>query len=79
MLETCALNSVNALQFLLSKQITLEGLIKMAGRRAKTSGGVRMDDESERGCQSGCEPNPVVVSTKTLLHGAVERRDIGIV
>jgi len=31
--ETCELNNINVLKFLLSKEMTLEGLLKMAGRR----------------------------------------------
>jgi hypothetical protein len=30
--ETCEFNNVNVLRFLLSKETTLEGLLKMAGR-----------------------------------------------
>jgi hypothetical protein len=35
--ETCEFNNVNILKFLLSRETTLEGLLKLAGRRAKTS------------------------------------------
>jgi hypothetical protein len=31
-LETCAFNNVNGLKFLLSKNTTLDGLLRMAGR-----------------------------------------------
>jgi predicted RecB family nuclease len=34
--ETCAFNNVNVLKFLLSKEMTLEGLFKLAGLRAKS-------------------------------------------
>jgi hypothetical protein len=30
--ETCAFNNVNVLKFLLAKETTLEGLLRMAGR-----------------------------------------------
>ena len=30
--ETCAFNNLNILKFLLSKEATLEGLLRMAGR-----------------------------------------------
>jgi hypothetical protein len=33
-LETCEFNNLNVLRFLLSKETTLEGLLRMAGRRA---------------------------------------------
>jgi predicted RecB family nuclease len=46
-LETCEFNNVNALQFLLSKQTTLEGLLEVVGRRAKTS----------EPCKSTANPN----------------------
>jgi len=36
-LATCELNNVNGLKFLLSKETTLEGLLKMAGRKANSS------------------------------------------
>jgi predicted RecB family nuclease len=45
--ETCEFNNVNILKFLLSKETTLEGLIKLARRRTKTSSEVRMSDDSE--------------------------------
>ena len=32
--ETCAFNNVNILKFLLSKEATLEGLLRMAGRKS---------------------------------------------
>jgi predicted RecB family nuclease len=56
--ETCEFNNVNVLRFLLSKETTLEGLLKMAGRRAKTSRDMRVDGQSEQGCQSGRESFP---------------------
>ena len=34
-LETCEFNNVNGLRFMLSKEATLEGLLKMAGRRPR--------------------------------------------
>jgi predicted RecB family nuclease len=36
-LATCEFNNVNALKFLLSKETTLDGLLKMAGRKANPS------------------------------------------
>ena len=33
--ETCEFNNVNVLKFLLSKETTLEGLFKMAGRKKR--------------------------------------------
>jgi hypothetical protein len=35
--ETCEFNSVNVLKFLLSRERTVEGLLRMAGRRARGS------------------------------------------
>lgn len=32
--ETCEFNNLNVLKFLLSKETTLEGLLRMAGRKA---------------------------------------------
>src|SRR5207245_5131195 len=34
-LETCEFNNLNVLKFLLSKETTLEGLLRMAGRKAR--------------------------------------------
>ncbi|NWG03600.1 MAG: TM0106 family RecB-like putative nuclease [Syntrophaceae bacterium] len=48
--ETCEFNNVNVLKFLLSKETTLEGLFKMAGRRAKHDGSARADPEGEESC-----------------------------
>ena len=36
-LETCEFNNLNVLKFLLSKETTLEGLLRMAGRKAAIS------------------------------------------
>jgi hypothetical protein len=36
-LETCEFNNLNVLKFLLSKETTLEGLLRMAGRKAPSS------------------------------------------
>jgi len=44
--KTAEFNNVNILKFLLSRETTLEGLFKLAGRRAKTSRAVRMNDDS---------------------------------
>ncbi len=54
-IETCEFNNVNVLKFLLSKETTLEGLFKMAGRRAKTLGGARVRAGGEEGRQSSDE------------------------
>ena len=43
--ETCEFNNVNILKFLLSRETTLEGLLKLAGRRATTSRGARVNDD----------------------------------
>ena len=32
-LETCEFNNLNVLKFLLSKEVTLEGLLRLAGRK----------------------------------------------
>ena len=45
--ETCEFNNVNILKFLLSKETTLEGLLK-ARRRAKTSREVAMNNDSDQ-------------------------------
>ena len=50
--ETCEFNNVNVLKFLLSKETTLEGLFKMAGRRTKTPGGARVVARYEESRQS---------------------------
>jgi len=46
--ETCEFNNVNVLKFLLSEETTLEGLFKMAGRRAKPPGVIRLGAEREK-------------------------------
>jgi len=46
--ETCEVNNVNILKFLLSKETTLEGLLKLARRRAKTSREVAMNNDSDQ-------------------------------
>jgi hypothetical protein len=43
--ETCDLNNVNILKFLLSKETTWEGLLKLAGRRSKTSREVPVNND----------------------------------
>jgi hypothetical protein len=35
--ETCAFNSINVLKFLLSKEQTIDGLMRMAGRKTRSS------------------------------------------
>ena len=46
--ETCEFNNVNILKFLLSRETTLEGLIKLAGRRAKTSRELPVNNDSNQ-------------------------------
>ena len=41
--ETCEFNNINVLKFLLSKETTLEGLLRMAGRRADRVSEARPD------------------------------------
>ena len=56
--ETCEFNNVNVLKFLLAKERTLEGLLKMAGRRP----------ESHSGGKSGPEPYPdFVTATRSTI------------
>lgn len=45
-LETCDFNKVNVLKFLLSKETTLEGLFRMAGRKAKASPPEKTENEA---------------------------------
>ena len=45
-LETCEFNKVNALKFLLSKVTTLEGLMRMAGRKTQASAPLLMATKS---------------------------------
>ena len=42
--ETCEFNNVNVLKFLLSKETTLAGLLKMAGRKPQGSRGRRVEE-----------------------------------
>lgn len=44
--ETCEVNNVNVLKFLLSKETTLDGLFKMAGRKSKKYEEKRVGPES---------------------------------
>ena len=54
--ETCEFNNLNVLQFLLSKETTLEGLLRMAGHRAEGSGVARPDlAASPDGCDNGSQ------------------------
>ena len=46
--ETCEFNNVNILKFLLSKETTLEVLLKLARRRAKTSREVSMNNDFDQ-------------------------------
>jgi hypothetical protein len=62
--ETCEFNNVNILKFLLSKETTLEGLLKLARRRAKTSREVSMNndcDQNHAAFGSSDAENPDVV------------------
>ncbi len=43
--ETCEFNNLNILKFLLSRETTLEGLLRLAGSRAKTSRKVRLNHD----------------------------------
>jgi hypothetical protein len=60
--ETCQFNNVNVLKFLLSKETTLEGLFKIAGRRTKPPGVRRVGDEREKIFQPLDEFNLIGVS-----------------
>lgn len=48
--ETCEFNNVNVLKFMLSKETTLEGLLKMAGRRTDDHVAARPWQEPRPGC-----------------------------
>ena len=61
--ETCEFNNVNVLKFLLSKETTLEDLFKMAGRRTKPPGVIRVGAEREKIFQPLDEFNLAGVST----------------
>jgi hypothetical protein len=45
--RTCEFNNVNILKFLLSRETTLEGLLRLAWRQAKTSREVRVNHDSK--------------------------------
>jgi hypothetical protein len=53
--ETCAFNNVNVLQFLLSGEKTLDGLLRMSGYRGGASGspGVPVAGEKPLGSEAG--------------------------
>jgi len=46
--ETSEFNNVNVLKFLLSKETTLAGLLKMAGRRDESSRGALPNDITDK-------------------------------
>ena len=48
-LETCEFNNVNVLKFLLSKETTFEGLLRMAGRNVRH---VLINNRPERECDT---------------------------
>ena len=75
--ETCEFNNVNVLKFLLSKETTLEGLFKMAGRRTKTPGGARVVARYEENCQSLHEFTRAGASTTTTPQTALDSRGEG--
>jgi len=75
--ETCEFNNVNVLKFLLSKETTLEGLFKMAGRRTKTRGGPRVVARYEENCQSLHEFTRAGASTTTTPQTALDSRGEG--
>jgi hypothetical protein len=75
--ETCEFNNVNVLKFLLSKETTLEGLFKMAGRRAKTPGGARVGAGCEESRQSLDEFTIAGASTTTTPQTALDSRGEG--
>lgn len=75
--ETCEFNNVNILKFLLSKETTLEGLFKMAGRKTKTPGGPRVVAKCEENCQSLHEFTRAGASTTTTPQMALDNRGEG--
>ena len=72
--ETCEFNNVNVLKFLLSKETTLEGLFKMAGRRTKTPGGARVVARYEESPQFLDEFILAGASTKTMPQMQLDSR-----
>jgi len=48
--ETCAFNNLNVLKFMLTKEMTLEGLMKMAGRRTEDHLAAKPGQEPHLGC-----------------------------
>jgi len=63
--ETCEFNNVNVLKFLLAKETTLEGLLKMAGRRAKMSREVRVNDDAKMNPTASGSSDTQILDTKT--------------
>jgi hypothetical protein len=60
--ETCEFNNVNVLKFLLSKETTLEGLLKMAGRRTDDHLASRLGKEPH---PEGAAPSGSIISDET--------------
>jgi hypothetical protein len=60
--ETCEFNNVNVLRFMLSKETTLEGLLKMAGRRTAADAASRPWPQPRPGC---AEPSGSMISDET--------------
>jgi hypothetical protein len=51
-IETCEFNNINVLKFLLSKVTTLDGLLKMARRKTRTPGDIRVRSWCKEDLQS---------------------------
>ena len=77
-IETCEFNNVNVLKFLLSKETTLAGLFKMAGRRTKTPGGVQVGAGCEEGRQSLDELTLTGASATATPQTALDSRGKGL-
>lgn len=60
-LETCEFNNVSVLDFLLSKQTTLSGLFKMAGRKVDPLSVLQSEETSPEG---NAPPNAIPESGK---------------
>jgi hypothetical protein len=75
--ETCEFNNVNVLKFLLSKETTLEGLFKMAGRRTKAPGGAQVRAGCEESRQSLDEFTFAGASATATPQTALDRQEEG--
>jgi hypothetical protein len=60
--ETCAFNNVNILKFMLTKEMTLEGLLKMAGRTTEDHLPSNPTQEAHPGCAA---PSGLVIFEET--------------